>query len=222
MIYRFAVDVKGDFACFTRPELKVERMSYDFITPSAAVGLLESVYWHPPITYAIDRIHVLNRIKFMTVRMNELKSKASARAMKAAIAKSGKLPYINRKTDIQQRTSTILSDVHYVIEAHFELDASKLRKDENFTKFKEILDRKLHGGECFQQPYLGLREHAARVSPYEGDFPVDGYYAHSGERDFGLVLYGMNYDNLDDITPMFYRAVMRDGVIDVAGSEVYR
>ena len=222
MAYGVVFEVQGDHACFSRPELKVERLSYDCITPSAAVGILESIYWHPPMKYVIDKIHVLNPIKFVTVRKNELKSKAAKDLLYKAACGNSDLPYLNTKDEIQQRTSTMLVDVRYVIEAHFELDENKMGPEDSPAKYASILNRRLERGQCFQQPYLGVRECVAHVCPYEGTIPPQGYYANEAEHDFGLMLYGMNYDNPKDITPMFYRAVMRNGCIDVAGSEVYR
>ena len=222
MAYGVILEVWGDYLCCTRPELKVERFSYECITPSAARGILESIYWHPPMQYQVDRIHVLNPIKFTTIRKNELKSKALASGMRAALNGKGDLPYINTKQDIQQRTSTILTDVHYVIEAHFELDESKMGEDDSPAKFISILNRRIDKGQCFQQPYLGIREFAAHFGPYDGALPPQGYYSGSGERDLGLMLYDMDYSNPEDITPMFFHAIMHDGTIDVAGSEVYR
>jgi CRISPR-associated protein Cas5d len=220
--YGVTLELKGDYACFTRPELKVERYSYECITPSAARGILESIFWHPPIQYRIDRIHVLSPIEFTTIRKNELKSKANARTLKTSMTGKGSLSYINTKQDIQQRTSTVLTNVHYLIEAHFELNESKLGEDDSPAKFISILNRRISKGQCFQQPYLGIREFAAHFGPYCGDLPPKGYYAGSGERDLGLMLYDMDYSNPEDITPMFFHAVMKNGAIEVAGSEVYR
>lgn len=222
MAYGIVLDISGDRACFTRPELKVERMSYDCITPSAAVGILESVYWHPPMRYHIDKIHVLNPIRFTTTRTNEVKSKALSRTLRTAISTAGELPYINTKQDIQQRTSTVLIDVHYIIEAHFEIGQAELNEGDCAAKFASILKRRLEKGQNFAQPYLGMREYAARVSLYNGDLPPQGAYSNSGERDFGLMLYGIDFSNPNDFTPLFYRARMVNGTIDVAGSEVLR
>ncbi|MBR3314910.1 MAG: type I-C CRISPR-associated protein Cas5 [Atopobiaceae bacterium] len=222
MSYGVTLEVWGDLLCCSRPELKVERLSYECLTPSAARGILESIYWHPPMQYRIDRIHVLNPIRFLTIRKNELKSKALASSMRSAIAGKGLLPYINTKQDIQQRTSTILTNVRYVIEAHFDVDESKMEEGDTPAKFISILNRRIQRGQCWQQPYLGIREFAASFAPYSGAMPPRGYYSDSGERDLGLMLYDMDYSNPKDITPMFFRAVMINGVIDVAGSEVYR
>ena len=205
MAYGICVEVWGDRALFTRPELSVERVSYDAMTPSAARGLLESIYWHPGMRYTIDRIHVLNPIRFTNVRRNEVKSKALASTMRTAATGGGKLPYINTKDDIQQRASLILIDVRYVIEAHFDL-TDKAMPDDNAGKFKDIIRRRLERGQCYSMPYFGTR----------------GFYADESERDLGFMLYDMDYRDPKNIAPMFFRAVMRNGVIDVAGSEVFR
>lgn len=221
MAYGIQVEVWGDRALFTRPELSVERMSYDVMTPSAARGLIESIYWHPGLRYTIDRIHVLNPIRFTNVRRNEVKSKALASTMRTAITSGGSLPYINTKEDIQQRASLILIDVHYVIEAHFDL-TDKAKPEDNPGKFKDIIRRRLEKGQCYSAPYFGTREFSAHFKAYEGQMPPQGHYSHEGERDLGLMLYDMDYTDPQNITPMFFRAVMRGGVIDAAGSEVFR
>ena len=219
--YGVKVEVLGDFALFTRPELSVERVSYDVITPSASRGILEACFWHPGMRYFIDRIHVLNQIKFTNVRRNEVKSKASASSMKTAITQQGALPFISTKDEIQQRASLILTDVHYVIEAHFEM-TNKAKPEDNHGKFSDMIRRRLEKGQCFHQPYLGVREFPAIVKPYTDPHPPHGFYSDDGERDLGLMLYDMDYSNPRNITPMFFRAVMQNGVIDVAGSEVFR
>lgn len=221
MAYGIQVEVWGDRALFTRPELSVERMSYDVMTPSAARGLIESIYWHPGLRYTIDRIHVLNPIRFTNVRRNEVKSKALASTMRTAITSGGAVPYINTKDDIQQRASLILIDVHYVIEAHFDL-TDKATAEDNPGKFKDIIRRRLKKGQCYSAPYFGTREFPAHFKAYEGSMPPQGHYSHEGERDLGLMLYDMDYTDPQNITPMFFRAVMRNGVVDVVGSEVFR
>lgn len=221
MAYGIKVKISGDWALFSRPELSVERFSYDVITPSAARGIIEAVYWHPGLRYVIDRIHVLNEIKFTSVRRNEVKSKALASSLKSAVVKKGPLPYINTKEDIVQRASTFLTDVQYVIEAHFEM-TDRATAGDNPGKFCDILRRRLSKGQCYHQPCLGTRECACDFHLYDESQEPRGFYTNSGERDLGLMLYDMDYTNPQDITPMFYRAIMRNGVIDVAGSEVYR
>mgnify|MGYP000335053856 CR=1 FL=1 len=168
MAYGICVEVWGDRALFTRPELSVERVSYDAMTPSAARGLLESIYWHPGMRYTIDRIHVLNPIRFTNVRRNEVKSKALASTMRTAATGGGKLPYINTKDDIQQRASLILIDVRYVIEAHFDL-TDKATPDDNAGKFKDIIRRRLERGSATRCP---TSEHASsrRISKHAKRF----------------------------------------------------
>lgn len=221
MAYGFQVEVWGERALFTRPELSVERMSYDCITPSAARGLIESIYWHPGIRYSIDRIHVLNPIRFANVRRNEVKSKASNSALRSAVTGGKELPSIDRRADIQQRAALILTNVRYVIEAHFDL-TGKAAPEDNPGKFKDIIRRRLEKGQCYSTPYFGVREFPAFFKVYEGDMPPEGVYSHEETKDLGLMLYDMDYSDPGNITPMFFRAVMRHGVVDVAGSEVYR
>lgn len=221
MAYGFKVEAWGDMALFTRPELKVERYSYDIMTPSAARGMLESIYWHPGMRYVIDRIHVLNPIEFTSVRRNEAKSKASAAQLRAAAEGKKPLPHIYAGEDIVQRASVVLTDVRYVIEAHFEMTADAASGD-NPGKFCDIFRRRLARGQCYSQPYFGCREFAANVAPYEGEWPPRGAYSGVPERDLGLMLYDIDFSDPDDYKPMFFRAVMRNGVVDVAGSEVLR
>lgn len=221
MAYGFKIEVWGERALFTRPELSVERMSYDCITPSAARGLIESIYWHPGMRYSIDRIHVLNPIRFTSVRRNEVKSKANNKALQAAVANGKALPYIDRRADIQQRASLILADVHYVIEAHFDLTEAAAPGD-NPGKFRDIIRRRLEKGQCYSAPYFGTREFPAFFRAYEGELPPKGCYSAEESRDLGLMLYDMDYSDPGNITPMFFRAVMQHGVINVAGSEVFR
>lgn len=221
MTYGVQIEVWGDHALFTRPELSVERMSYDVITPSAARGLIESIYWHPGLRYSIDRIHVLKPIRFTNVRRNEVNAKALASTMLTAMTGGDELPYINAKEDIQQRASLILVDVHYVIEAHFEL-TDRANSGDNPAKFKDILKRRLERGQCYSTPYFGTREFPAKFKAYEDSIPPKSCYCNEDERDLGLMLYDMDYTDPQNITPMFFRAVMRRGVIDVTGSEVFR
>lgn len=220
MSFGIMVEVWGDRALFSRPELSVERVSYDAITPSAARGLIESIYWHPGMRYTIDRIHVLNPIRFTNVRRNEVKSKALASSMRSVMTHGGELPCINTKEDIQQRASLILTDVHYVIEAHFDL-TERTKPEDNAGKFKDIIKRRLERGQCYSMPYFGTREFPAHFRAWDGGVP-HGHYSGAEDRDFGLMLYDMDYTDPQNITPMFFRAVMRGGVIDVAGSEVFR
>lgn len=205
---RVQLRVWGEFACFTRPEMKVERVSYDVITPSAARGVLEAIYWKPQIAWRVDRIHVLNEIRFANIRRNEVGAKASAaNANKAMKAGGGDLAlYV--EDERQQRAATLLVDVDYLIEAHFDV----ISGDEPPPKHYEMFKRRAEKGQCFHRPYLGCREFAANFAWHEGDLPR-GRYADTPERDFGFMLHDIDFAH--DMTPRFFRAVMRHGVIDV-------
>ena len=220
MAFGFSIEIWGDRALFTRPELSVERVTYDVITPSAARGIIESIYWHPGLRYVIDRIRVINPIQFSSVRRNEVTDKASAKGMYTAILGNSELPHISTKDKIDQRASVILINVCYVVDFHFEI-TKEASNDDNPGKFCDILKRRLQKGQCYSQPYLGCREFTANVCLVEGQQPKS-FYEEEQIRDFGIMLYDMDYSNPDDITPMFYRAVMQNGIINVSESEVYR
>lgn len=212
------MEVSGPYALFSRPELKVERVSYDMITPSAARGLLESIYWHPGVRWKIDKIHVMNPIRFVNIRRNEVSAKLSAANALTVMKGSNEPLYISATALIQQRASLLLRDVRYVIEAHFDL-TSKTAPGDSADKFYAIVMRRLQKGQCFQQPYLGCREFPAAVRVAER--PI-GTTAYEGERDLGFMLYDMDYADPEDIKPQFFRAVLRDGVLDLSDVEVFQ
>lgn len=207
---RVALKVWGDFACFTRPEMKVERVSYDVMTPSAARGVLEAIYWKPQIRWVVRRIHVLRSIRFTNIRRNELGGVGpSARTLKSYLdgEKTTILSQVIEE-DRQQRAATILQDVSYVIEAHYEVISGKDAPQKHYEMFK----RRASKGQCFQRPYLGCREFTADFEWHEGDKPeTDTTLA--GERDLGFMLHDIDFAN--DMTPRFFRASMLDGVIEV-------
>lgn len=213
MGYGIRILARGPRACFTRPEMKAERVSYDVITPSAARGLIEAVYWKPAIRWHIDRIEVLNEIRFDTFRRNELGGKLSYRNAKAAMER-GEEVYEAANDDRQQRATMHLKDVAYVIDAHFTL-TDQAGEDDTVEKHYNIALRRLRKGQCFNQPYFGCREFPADVVLVEGDRELPpSSYAHDGERDLGFMLYDIDFDH--NMEPLFFRAKMRDGVIDVA------
>ncbi len=214
------VRVWGDYALFTRPEMKVERCSYDVITPSAARGILEAIYWHPGMHWVIDRIYVKKPIRFTSVRRNEVKSTVSSNNVLPVYNGKGKSLYISSKADIVQRASLLLRDVEYVIEAHFEM-TNKANESDNPGKFKDIIMRRLKRGECFHTPYFGCREFPVRFCLCEED-EIKTAYDNEMERDLGFMLYDMDYTDLKNIQPMFFRAVMKNGIIDVQNCEVIR
>ena len=214
------VKVWGDYALFSRPELKVERYSYDVMTPSAARGILEAIYWHPGLRWNIERIYVKNPICFTSVRRNEVKSKVSASNVLQVYNGADKPLYINTKNEIVQRASTILCDVCYVIEAHFEM-TEKANETDNPGKFKDIMMRRLRRGECYHMPYFGCREFPAHFCLCEEE-EIHTAYDDVSERDLGLMLYDMDYSNKDNIQAMFFRAVLKKGVLDLRNCEVIR
>ena len=206
------VEVWGDYALFSRPEMKVERVSYDVITPSAARGLLESIYWHPGLSWQIDRIYVCNPIRFTNIRRNEVKDVASGSSVKS-VMKSGKGEiYIATSESIQQRAAMVLKDVRYVIEAHFDMTDNAAASD-NPGKFQDIMKRRLERGQFYSMPYMGTREFPAHFKPC-GAIP-ECPDELKGTRDLGWMLLDMDYTDRSDIQPRFFRATMTDGVIDV-------
>ncbi|MEG2668916.1 MAG: type I-C CRISPR-associated protein Cas5c [Oscillospiraceae bacterium] len=213
------VEVWGDYACFSRPELKVERVSYDIPTPSAARGILSSIYWHPGLEWHIDRIFILNPIKFINIRRNEMKSKISARAVRTVMSGGKEELYIATNDDIQQRASMILKDVHYVIEAHFTL-TDKANETDNAGKFQDSMMRRLRKGQCYSMPYFGTREFPANFQLYEGGEIKTEY--REEEENLGLMLYDLDYSNLENIQPMFFKACLKRGVLDLRDCEVLR
>lgn len=195
--------------------MKTERVSYDVITPSAARGIIESVYYHPGLKWVIDRIYVLSPIRFSNLRRNEVKSKISAANAMSIVNGTNKTPYLVTENDIQQRAAMMLQDVHYVIEAHFEM-TDRAAASDNPGKFQDIVKRRLRRGQCYSQPYLGCRECSAHVRPWEGEeIP-----AIKETRDLGWMLFDMDYSDLNNIQPMFFRAQMVNGIIDLKNCEV--
>jgi CRISPR-associated protein Cas5d len=165
MPYGIRLIVSGDYACFTRPEMKVERVSYDVMTPSAARGLLEAIHWKPAIVWVVDAIRVLKPIRFQSIRRNEVGHKAPAGKIKSSMrAESLEGLRLLVDEDRQQRASTVLVDVACVIEAHFEL-TSKAGDEDNEGKHLDIFNRRAAKGQCFHQPCLGTREFPASFEP---------------------------------------------------------
>ncbi len=214
------VRVWGDYALFTRPEMKVERCSYDVITPSAARGILEAVYWHPGMRWVIDRIYVNKPIQFTSIRRNEVKSKISAANVLSVYNGNQRDLSISSKAEIVQRASLLLRDVEYVIEAHYEM-TDQANDSDNPGKFKDIIIRRLKRGECFHTPYFGCREFPVRFCLCEDD-DIFTAYEDEAERDLGYMLYDLDYSDPENIQPMFFRAVMKRGIIDLRNCEVVR
>ena len=215
MSYGVKLLVWGERACFTRPEMKAERVSYDVITPSAARGILEAIHWKPAIRWHIDKLTVLKPIKFETIRRNEVGSKILEGNIKKAM-KSGDIDglvnYVDQ--DRQQRASTVLRDVAYVIEAHFSLTENAGDSD-NEGKHLDIFNRRARNGQYFHCPCLGVREFPASFSLIESDdqMPKVREPSFAGEVDLGWMLHDIDFEN--DSMPLFFRAKMVDGVIEV-------
>ncbi len=215
MSYGVKLWVRGGRACFTRPEMKVERVSYDVITPSAARGILEAIHWKPAICWIVDKIHVLNPIRFESIRRNEVGSKISEANVKKAM-NGGPLDQLCLFVDDQsvraQRAATILRNVAYVIEAHFVL-TKKAGEDDSEAKHAEMFRRRAAKGQCFHQPCLGTREFSAEFELLDGA-PPKPHEDLMKDVDLGWMLYDIDF--ADGNTPVFYRPVMRNGIIDVA------
>ena len=210
MGYGVKLLVWGDYACFTRPEMKAERVSYDVITPSAAQGILEAIHWKPAIRWVVDRITVLNEIRFANIRRNEVAGKIPARNITTAMRGGSIDLHQYAAEERQQRASLILRDVAYVIEAHFEMTEQAGPTDTE-EKHYNIALRKMRQGKCFHRPYFGCREFPVNFRLLEaGEEPIS---CHKGERDLGWMLWGIDYQN--DMTPLFFRPTMKDGVIEV-------
>lgn len=206
----FCLEVWGDYACFTRPELKVERVSYDVITPSAARAIFEAIFWKPAIRWEITKIEVMNPIQWTSVRRNEVGAIASPRI---------KCIYIEEKR--QQKNTLLLKDVRYRISAKMIFIPKKDRNaedrqggnDENPGKYNAMFERRAKQGQCFNQPYLGNREFSASFKLVEGN---DNYNkAIPEDKDLGIMLYDMDFSNKDNISPLFYHAEMKQGIIIV-------
>ena len=228
----FCLEVSGDYACFTRPEMKVERVSYDVITPSAARAVFDSILWKPAIYWQISKIEVLAPIKWISVRRNEIGKLASPRGDGIFI-----------EEDRQQRAGLFLRDVKYRLHGEFtfippekrsttinpvpawlvdpkeadDLKKPDIRKDETEAKYAAMFGRRARKGQHFHQPYLGCREFDACVQLVE---PTSGKAGPISEtRDLGWMLYDMDYSNPADIKPMFFRPIMENGIIRVPPPE---
>jgi len=216
MTYGVRLRVTGERACFTRPEMKVERVSYDVMTPSAARGVLEAIHWKPAILWVVDRIRVLKPIRFQSFRRNEVGAKASAAnatsAMRAGDTRGlGLVVEDNR----QQRATTLLVDVDYVIEAHFELTA-RAAADDSEAKHLSMFNRRAAGGQYFHKPSLGVREFPAEFELLTdaSPAPADALPPDQRDRDLGWMLHDIDFANGN--ASRFFRARLADGVLDVA------
>lgn len=200
------VRVRGPAACFTRPELKTERVSYEVMTPSAARGILESILWKPAIRWQVDRIKVLKPIRFFSLKRNEVNSVIPADSVKTAMRTGALRPFFADE-DRAQRNTVALRDVDYIIEAHFEFTA-RAGTEDNSQKFAEMFHRRVERGQSFLQPYFGCREFAAEFLTADGS-PK----AIPDSRDLGRMLLDVEFG--DRNRPLWFEARLHDGILEV-------
>ncbi len=220
MAHGIALRTWGRYACFTRPEMKVERVSYDVMTPSAARGILEAVYWKPAIRWRIEHLHVLAPIRFTNIRRNELAGKIPVGTLKRAMKDLVTPVETFIEDDRQQRAAMVLEDVDYVIEASFEITGMAGKpdsrgvadpEDHESGKHYEMFRRRAVTGQCFNQPYFGTREFPANFAWIDkSEIPPSPL---RGEHALGWMLHDIDFEN--GMEPRFFHAVMRDGVVEV-------
>ena len=229
----WCLEVWGDYACFTRPEMKVERVSYDIITPSAARAIFEAILWKPAIQWKVTKIEVLNPIRWVSVRRNEVGKVFPTPTAEIMKGGPGKPMGIYIEDDRQQRAGLFLRDVRYRIHGYFDFippekrnsnkpasdelwadseeQITQSRADESPAKYAAMFERRARKGQCFHRPYLGCREFACdfRLINEQGDVEQ----AISETRDLGFMLYDMNFEDFSNPQPQFFRAEMKDGVV---------
>lgn len=219
----FCIEVWGDFALFTRPEMKVERVSYPVITPSACRAIFEAILWKPAIEWQIKRVEILSPIKWLSVRRNEVGTKLSTRNAQSMMNGKGKNDYaIIIDDNRQQRASLLLKDVRYRVYADF-IMTDKAGKADNRVKFTQMFERRAKKGQCFYQPYLGCREFSAHFEYIELDKNNQPLFEGTENnitpiaenQDMGYMLYDLDFSTINDPQPMFFHAQMKDGVISI-------
>lgn len=217
------IEVWGPFACFTRPDLKTERVSYEVMTPSAARNILQAIYWHPGVNYEITAIEVIKPVQFLQMKRNELKSKISPTNVLSA-ARQNKAMYLNSDKDIMQRSSLILKDLHYVIHTNIIIQPeyyktkNELTPDGLYRKAKNIIIRRARRGECFTQPYLGIKEYPCNfrfIERYEKTYPTPL------TKDLGVMLYDLNYKDPQKIIPVFFHATIQNGIMNLKDIKLF-
>jgi len=203
----FRVRISGELACFTRPEFSTERFSYETITPSAARGILEAILWKPGMRWEISRISVLNQVRWVEFRRNEVNQRVPTKAAGTAARKGKPLRDFYANEDRAQRNTVALRDVDYLVEARI-LMTAKAGPEDNLAKFCEMFDRRLAKGQQVFQPYLGCREFPAKVVlAAEAPKPIQE------SRDLGWMLHDLEYGR--ERSPRFFRAQLKNGVIVV-------
>lgn len=211
------LEVRGDYACFTRPEMKVERVSYDFITPSAARAVFEAILWKPEIRWVVERIEVLRPVRWISVRRNEVGAVVSTRNVQTAMQSGHGTLGLSIEDERQQRASLFLRDVAYRLHARFE--PVKGEALSNSAKYADMFRRRAAKGQCVNQPYLGCREFDARFR-LVNDPSGEPEPLASLDGDFGWMLHDLDFSRPDDPRPMFFRAQLHRGVLDLTKAEV--
>jgi CRISPR-associated protein Cas5d len=219
----FCLEVRGDFACFTRPEMKVERVSYDLITPSAARSVFEAILWKPAIRWRMRRIEVLNPVRWTSVRRNEVGAVASTRNVQAAMRDGQGQLALYVEDERQQRAGLFLRDVAYRLTADMELLGDEARG--NPAKYAAMFTRRAEAGQCVNQPYLGCREFAARFRLVTLDAdgapgPHEPCALQDWTSDLGWMLHDLDYTRPGGPQPRFFRAQVQRGVVDLTTAEV--
>lgn len=208
----YCLEISGELACFTRPEMKVERVSYDVITPSAARAIFEAVFWKPAIHWRITRIEVLNPIRWVSIRRNEISAVISSSMVKKAMRTGKGTLGLYVEEGRQQRAGLLLRDVRYRIYADLVFDQTK-DSTSQYNKYTAIFQRRVNKGKCFNQPYLGCREfscHFRLVTDIEQEpEPIKETYP------LGWMLYDLDYSNPESPAPRFFNAQINAGVVDV-------
>lgn len=223
----FCLEVRGDYACFTRPEMKVERVSYDLITPSAARAVFEAILWKPGIRWRLRRIEVLAPVRWISVRRNEVGAVASTRNAQAAMGDGRGALALYIEDERQQRAGLFLRDVAYRLYADLQMVGDEART--NAGKYLAMFSRRAQAGQCVNQPYLGCREFAARFRLIELQDDGGGGWRPVGQQppaveswstDLGWMLYDLDYEAAGTPQPKFFRAVVERGVLDLSGVEM--
>jgi CRISPR-associated protein Cas5d len=234
-VRNWCLEIWGDYACFTRPEMKVERVSYDVITPSAARAIFESILWKPAISWQVTKIEVLNPIKWVSIRRNEVGKEVYAPTAGQMAGEPSAPMGINIENERQQRAGLLLKDVRYRLHGYFDFippeerqanraaspefwageeeRAASAGEDEKPAKYAAMFERRAQKGQCFHRPYLGCREFACYFKLVNSDDePVAPI---KDTRDLGFMLYDMDYAaNLEDPPPLFFRALLEKGVVN--------
>lgn len=218
---RYCLEVSGDYACFSRPEMKVERVSYDVITPSAARAVFEAILWKPEIRWQIRQIEVLKPIRWLNLRRNEVGSKVPVGSVKSAMNGNDSTLALYADEDRQQRAGLFLRDVAYRLHAEMLVLPTAIATNPAI-KYQEMFERRARKGQCINQPYLGCREFACAfrlIEAMEGEpapLPLD--------QDFGFMLHDLDFSDRTNPQPRFFRAQMSQGRVSVPaleGAEVH-